>query len=416
MVRAMLAVGCLALVLRLGFVFLAYPLTPGAHPEDVRAPDGYTAIAENLLAGNGYTRDPALGPELQRPPGYPALNYLVYRIAGPSQKAMQFVNCLLGAITASLLTWLAWSMLGRAVGVAAGLVFSVHVLDIYYRTLLVRENLIILLLVVLAGSIWHGLARGRRRPVTGVLVPGLAGGLLALTNGMWLLLPGTLALAAVLPWPNARRRGLAYAALLVAVQAACIAPWTVRNHQVTGRFIPVSSSGGYTLWYGTCCMEELERDHGDFGSVERACQLRAREMIGRAPLNPGPEQDDIFLEAALANIRRSPGDWIGYGIGNLARIWYYNDNPRHQLPSLLAQLPFLALFLLGLALVPAGRRGAIAFLLVTPVYLLVLHAPFVPYVRYSVPMAPFLAVPAGVAVAAALRRLPLRRSAGGTAA
>ena len=50
-------------------------------------------------------------------------------------------------------------------------------------------------------------------------------------------------------WFLWRRRALEGVAFVV-VAVLCVAPWTIRNHRVHGRWIFVASEGGVTFWTG----------------------------------------------------------------------------------------------------------------------------------------------------------------------
>src|SRR5206468_9363115 len=65
-------------------------------------------------------------PSAYRPPGYPYLLALVYRIRGDSVGAGQVLSALLGTLAVMLLMLLAERLWDRRVAVAAGLIAAVY--------------------------------------------------------------------------------------------------------------------------------------------------------------------------------------------------------------------------------------------------------------------------------------------------
>src|SRR5207237_453997 len=78
---------------------------------------------------------------------------------------------------------------------------------------------------------------------------------------------------------------VALAVALVLITVLCVAPWTIRNHRVYGRWIAVASEGGVTFWTGN---HALARGDGDLASN---VDLKRAELAFRAT-HPGltPEQ------------------------------------------------------------------------------------------------------------------------------
>jgi 4-amino-4-deoxy-L-arabinose transferase-like glycosyltransferase len=389
-----------AVLVRILFVFVVYPLTPGSHPEIVRAGDGYTDIAENLIRGNGYIRSEALGPELQRPPAYPLLNYLVFLVTGVNDRAMVVFQCLVGGLDALLVLWIGNLLISRRVAYLSAAVFAVFPVQIFYTTLLAREALDLPLTAGLAAALWSALSsRSRRRSLAFALLAGALAGLASLTNAMWVLLGGSWCLLTAWLLRTRVRPASAVLALLVVTQAAFILPWTLRNYRVTGRVVPISTSGGLTLWQGTFLMDYPWNSPYEHGQQVKQCLQAAQRIIDRGALNPTPEEDAVFRRLALENIRNHPGRWVRALARNSLRIWYYNAR-RSRIPFILAmQLPFLLAAAWGLVLLWRASRVTALFLVFPVLYNVVLHMPFVAIVRYSTSSTPFLAIFIGFLIA-----------------
>jgi len=157
--------------------------------------------------------------------------------------------------------------------------------------------------LVSAGLALAVLARDRRS-LSLAAGAGIAFGLSALTREL-----GAAVAAACALWslcglgPGERRAGAARAAALCAATALVIAPWTWRNHQVLGRFVPVSTVG----WFAAGEGNTLEHPEWlrPFGPRRLAFKMRFFQIddeMGRA---------DFAREYTLQQIRAEQPLWLG---------------------------------------------------------------------------------------------------------
>jgi hypothetical protein len=116
-----------------------------------------------------------------------------------------------------------------------------------------------------------------------------------------------------------RSRRAADAAIFLLVAALCVAPWTIRNHRVYGRWIAVASEGGVTFWTGN---HPLAIGEGDLAANP---EIKRADLTFRAA-HPGltPEElEPLYYRDALAWIRGHPGAWLWL----LARKAFYTVVP-----------------------------------------------------------------------------------------
>lgn len=86
------------------------------------------------------------------------------------------------------------------------------------------------------------LATIKNQAISGFLL-----GLMTLTRGVTLLLPLLVPLWGFFRWR--RRKTIAFSlCLTVLFYALTLAPWTIRNYAIHGRFVPVATEGGELLW------------------------------------------------------------------------------------------------------------------------------------------------------------------------
>jgi 4-amino-4-deoxy-L-arabinose transferase-like glycosyltransferase len=271
----------------------------------------------------------------------------------------------------------------------------------------------------LLAAVWL-LARAREgRGVPRALAAGVLVGLSCLLRANALLLAPFLALFAPLLFARGARRPSALA--LVAGALLAVAPVTVRNALVFGRFIPVSLGAGQTLIEGIGDYDparrfglpdtdvELQRQEAEmYGRPEYATSLFGPDAIGR---------DRARRARALAVIRAHPRWFAGVMARRASSMLRLERTPlASTLPvsegwtraprlavraaqKLFITAVFLPLQLFGLAaLARARRRHALAALLAVPLYYLCVQSALHTEYRYVLAVQYFLLVPAALAL------------------
>lgn len=237
----------LAFLLRIAWVLLV-PSTPLADFAD------YDRLGWELAAQGTYTNGTG-DPTAFRPPGYPFLLALVYRIAGHQPLAARLVNAGLGAITCLLLYRLTVRIGRRHLALPATVCYALYPAAVYYANLLATEVLFTFLLLT-AVLIWIELTECRSSPprvslYRSLLALSLGGlvGLAALVRPVILPVFGLFLLFSIQRLRSlprlARVLSLSLLALLVV-----ILPWTYRNYQVSGRLALISTNGGVNFYIG----------------------------------------------------------------------------------------------------------------------------------------------------------------------
>ena len=209
--------------------------------------DWYYKRAADLAAGLGYVSING-APTAYWPPGWPMAMSVAFRVLGTSTLTVGLLN-LASAVLAGWLTYdLARRLFGSELsGRLALLLLAVYPNSILYVPLALTEVFYTTLL--LAGC-WLLIARkGALRLVFAGLVFGLA----TLVKAQTLVVIPLICLIGLLRDGNVVRRTpgvIARGAFIIAVAALVVAPWTIRNHEVMGAWIPVSTNGGITLLTG----------------------------------------------------------------------------------------------------------------------------------------------------------------------
>ena len=394
------------LAARLIFGFLYWTDKPLTHDERE-----YLALAQSLQDGNGFHYPPdhetGTAQRFGRAPGYPvflaALGTPGNAAAAPARvKAAQSI---LGAVVVWMIGTIAYRAAGPQAGAIAAAIAAIYPPLVWISAYVFSEA--VFMPMALGCVVLLHAARTRadkeRSPRGGgalTVAAGLAAGTAILVRpGMVLFLP------VVALWFVGRQRWSLALAFCVSA-AAIVAPWTLRNAQEYGRFVPVASEGGVTFWTGN---HPLAIGEGDLAANPR---IKEAELAFRKS-HPGltaEELEPLYYRDALSTIADHPGWWIGL----LARKAFYTFVPigpsyrlhstAYQLGSVLPYVLLAPLALLG-ALRLAHRGGAATPLLLLAASVVLTGLIFFPQERFRIPVLdPTVIVCASVVLAEGVRR------------
>ncbi|MEG3175118.1 glycosyltransferase family 39 protein [Sphingomonas sp. RB3P16] len=410
------AIIALALVLRLAMLLLL---------PQVASSDGewYMVRAAEMARGMGYQE--AGHPTAFWPVGYPALLAVSMMLFGPGLFGPLLLNLLsVAGILGALLG------LGRVLGAGplatriALLLYALYPAHIAYTGQPASETAstalaMVALLVLIAG-------RKRSRML---VAAGLLFGLATLMRAQMMLFPIGVIIALLIVYRDFRWRDALRAAVLVNLAlAAVVLPWSLRNVQQMGAFVPVSTNGGVSLFYGA-----NDRATGDWFAWERTPYWD--EVVG-IPYSERVEQqvelDRRFKARATEWIKAHPARWTLLGFRKMALLWVKDSDgfwsldktyPDHatmwRAVQGVDQLYYMALVGLGLVALGVavrervrGRMAQAPLLLLgcMPAFATLTAFGFTGQTRYHYPAMPFLILAAGWTVALLLRRLAERRA------
>jgi 4-amino-4-deoxy-L-arabinose transferase-like glycosyltransferase len=248
--KVLIGVLLLAFILHLVWV-LAVPTQPISDFKE------FDRLAVGLVDGKGYVNTSGQ-PTAYRPPGYIYFLAGIYAIFGHRDIAMRLINVLLGVLACWLSYFLATELFDRRTGLVAALLMAIFPSLIAWANILAIENVFI---PVLLGVMLTYL-KGLKQPVTGwlwLVLCGILSGLAALIRPAALMLPGMLAVSwGLIAWRNRNiSRGIQWLVrpvliglVLYGLVFVVILPWTLRNWQLFGRFVLVSTEGGITFLSG----------------------------------------------------------------------------------------------------------------------------------------------------------------------
>jgi hypothetical protein len=294
----------------------------------------YDFGARRIAEGHGYSDDRIVGgvvqwhPWCHYPVGYSAYLAAFYRVLGPHGWVAHLANGLTGALVAVVVYLLGREALSERRARFAGILTALHPGLVLYGALVMGE---LLSALTVMAAFWiairmtrgAGTARTERAPsgvdallrMRGIAVGALVLGAGALVRPQALLCAPFLALALPLSASSAAEGASAtlgsfrdllrrWAPRMLGAVVACVfalvpvLPWTARNCRVMDGCALVSTNAGWNLAIGS-----FPRATGRFETLRSADGCR--EVTGQV------QQDRCWLEYGIANIKRTPGRWLG---------------------------------------------------------------------------------------------------------
>jgi 4-amino-4-deoxy-L-arabinose transferase-like glycosyltransferase len=260
------------------------------------------------------------------------------------------------------------------------------------------------------------LIRFRQKPslINAVLVGVVAGGA-TLTKAVVLFLPAVfiagmfLERRATARANGAKTRSPLFASIAVfAAMGLTILPWTIRNYQVTGHFVPVSSGTSDAFLRGFIFSETKyitlsKPPYTDAENASNAYFTRLAEEAGTVWEADDYETDQILNKEAKRRLLHEPGPVARKTVIGLFTFWYQLTSLKNSLLALVLAVGSWALALVGWR--RARSEGIRTWVVFTAIlYLNFVLAPLLALGRYSVPVIPALMVMAAFGIDTLLGR------------
>jgi len=289
-------------LLRLAFALAYWTGQPLTHDERE-----YLALARSVARGEGFVYpadEPATGTAQRfgRAPGYPLFLAMLHvtEVVETVPARVKIAQSLIGAVGVWLIAMIAGRAAGPGGAVTAAAIAAVYPPLVFMPAYALSETLYST--VALAGAWVLGpmaVTVPNRRTVTVTVLAALLTGLAILVRpAMLFFVPFA---AGWMIWKREAR----LAAIFALVTLASIAPWTMRNARVYGRFVLVASEGGVTFWTGNNPFARGEGDLAANPDMKRA-ELELRNRY--ASLSP-EQREPLYYREAFSWIRSHPLDW-----------------------------------------------------------------------------------------------------------
>ena len=382
----------LAVVIRIGVVITFY-----GDYEPVSDAKQFDSMAKNFLHGRGLITVWNDEEMVARRTPVPALYMAtIYAISGESVFAVQLANALLGSVT----IWFAYDLIRAIFGVTparwAGLLIAFYPLFSHYSSQLLSETPVLFLVALSLWLAWWARGGG----LTRYLLLGTVIGLAALTRQTALALAPFIAVWIFQDGKREWRHRLVGPLILLAGTVMILAPWTLRNYNVLGKFIPLTSLGGLSLWIANNPNAEgTPRDHSIYLQVPELDSLQE------------VERGAAYQKLAINFIQEHPLHFAKLAFRRLQWFWHigYHGEGATEVLFLVMYLPTLGLAIMGVVVGWRLNRDAVLLLLTVPFSLTAMHMVFLPVGRYRLPAELILCMLAGLAAAGCAQRIPGHR-------
>ena len=394
--RRAIAILVLALVLRSAWGSLI-PVVP------VSDSFAYDTMARMLVEKGvyGWTADQ---PSAFWPVGTSAIYAAVYALFGLGYGPIVVLNILLGVAIVALTMLLARLLFDDTVALLAGLLMALWPGEVAYVTILASE-LPFIFFVLIGFAAWFGAPRASSP--SGVLC-GLSFAAATYIRPVAALLPALLWISALPNWHKLRET-LPIAVLTTVMLAVAVVPWSIRNTQVFGHFVLLSTNGGAVLWMGN-----NPQTSGFYmkmpASTDGLDEYQRDRVLGAEAVRYIVEQPTAFL---LRTMKKA----VLLHLGETIAVHWNAEGIKQRfgeaalLPlKLITQGYWMGMLAMGIAglLVLFAQLGLLATLLhpivLTWAYFTALYAATVVQDRYHFPCHPLIAILAAIAMLAAVKR------------
>ena len=384
MSRPLMGVLLLALALRIGTAIAFDGRTFSADEAH------WQRMAESLWQGGLQSAEAGFF----RPPLYPLFIAWIYGTLGYEPLAVRLLQAVLSAATCLVPFALARSAYGERAGLYAALLTACHPLFIFFSGVFMAETL---LLLCTGLALWCVQRVVDQSNVPNAVGLGIILGLGALCKPVLLVWVPLLFVVLWRAGAKNRTRGVVRMAVVFFTLVLTIVPWTLRNKQVSGHFVPISTNLGINLLVGhEPSATGRYSDDADYWQM-------VREIAGG-------EEDPVLRDAlvarhALRGMVAQPLRTVRLAAIKVVSLWV----PFGQDPSIIR---VTALGLMGISVLLLGAIGlwhmrhssvcwsALSLL----VALTVVHALFFAHIRFRLPIDLALIAPIACWLADAMSR------------
>jgi len=333
-----IALTVVAFGLRFGWAAWEDPAFQGPMGEISNDDVQFHRLAENLASGEGYRVSSDRPLTSFRAPGFPFALALLYCIVGVEPISAYIVFALLGVLGCYFSYLLASELLNETGARVAGFLAAIYLPYAFMATRFISENVYVPLLAL---GLWLFIRAWRKESHWILASAGIVLGYATLTRpAALLLLPLLLTLLAWFDWQARRFQPARYFVLAIPFLAV-IAPWTMRNHDVHGKWILVATNGGTTFWGGNNDRVLNETRH--LGYWVPSTDLPDRNRIDDA--SNEVERDAVEWALGKAWVAEHWTEMPLLLVFKSARLWWlpdYGGGPRWV--RIASYAPFLILF------------------------------------------------------------------------
>ena len=363
----------------------------------------YSKIALNLLDGNGYTLEPEGALILWRPPLYPFFLAGIYSIFGYWHLPVLLIQVIINAMTCTITWYLATNIFNKRTGTLSAVCLAFHPLFVFNGSSAMTESLFTFLLALVVLFLFKSYQSPLRRYF---ILAGCFIGLASLCRASAQFL--SVFIFVILFFKN-RQKKMAFIKnyiLLLITMGLIISPWTIRNYIISGGdFILIDTSRGYTCWEGN----QILTDGHDLEALSREKRLNAEsaiaDILGIADEPDGAENisriawsskrnSDRLFKNALRNIFKNPVGTVILWVKKFYRFWFAfigYEKYTIQYLTIFYQIILVSLGTIGLYCCYREHKPVFPLTIII-LYFSFIHTMSIAYIRYSVPVMPYIII------------------------
>ena len=381
-----------AFALRLGVITLGhtYRITPRRDHFQFGWETG--RLARSIALGQGFSSPTDLpsGPSAWTAPVYPYILGIVFKLFGVYTNLSAWIILVFNSIFAALTCWTIYRIAQRIFGPWTARVsawtWAVFPYIIYWPVRVVWDVCLSTFLFTLA--LWLAMCLKERARTRDWIGYGALWGLIALTNtALIILLPFMLAW---IIWP-VRWRAITGPAVAVAVLLVCVAPWTIRNYHVFGRFVFIRDNLSLELYEANNPEADALWTRNEHPGNDPVAMKRFQELGEIGFMHEKSQELRSF-------VLHNPGKVVLFTI---ERVWYFWAAPRQATivngydlwVARHVEFALAAVFAFAGLILTFVRRNPYRWLLAP--FLVIYPLPYYlvnPFPRYKHPIEPVMAI------------------------
>ena len=378
-------VAVLTVLIAVGFVFriLIAELVSGGLSRNYEGDESsYINLATHVAKGLGFT-DNSGRPTSYRAPGLPSLLAIPISLIGPSVVGIRIFMCFVESLLIP-----AFYLLLKSVTGSVKLALVAAVIGMFFPTWIISSGAVmgdIPAATLVTLMVWMMIEACRRQSLLWIVGAGVLWGAATITRAGSLIYGPAIILSSVLIMPGWKKR--VGAVVCLTVPFVCIlAPWSIRNAYVHGKFVPISTQAGIQLYISNnpqaTGVMVIDQAYVDRTRAQRFAN------VGEA------DRDKLFQMEAIEFIRVNPFRFMELCLIRVVELWKLYS-PRVPLSnSLVVMASFgVALPFFLVQLIRRGwRRGPEMLLTLTILCHTGLHMVYGSIVRYRLPIEPLIIV------------------------
>ncbi|MBX2992489.1 MAG: glycosyltransferase family 39 protein [Bacteroidetes bacterium] len=382
-----LRIALLAGAASLLFSFLLIPFISESHHLNPD-PDRFGEVALSVANGDGFVYEKDGSPVLERTPLYTFIVAGLFAIAGGySVVAVQIYQAVLHGLASVVVFAIVARLLNRQTAIVCQSIFALHPIVLWYTARIWVETTHTCLLVLIAYTLLLFFESPTYR--RGILL-GLLTGLSCLVKPILLLFP---VIIAVLTMSRFGLQGYKTGIAVLVATFAVVLPWTIRNYEVSGKFVAVNTSLGFNLFQGTVIGENWPSagmgilDYWEKGK-ERADAILSPHGLAWESV----EGDALLTRRSFDSDNITPGKVMRRFAANFATFWYLSESATKSFFFGVLQVPLLLAGIVSFVLSESKMRKALLPLALLIAYYAIVHGFIVGWGRYSMPLVPLLVI------------------------